>query len=225
MIISEIQMNELELIEKTIKKIPRGKIFFAETIYKKYPIKIVQRVLLWLVKNNEIGTICRGIYFRPEKSRFFPGSPIPPGADEIVKAVSKKTGEIISVHGAVAINQLGLSTQVPLRSIYYTTGRSRHIKINGENRIKLVHVNPKIIVMPKTVTCHVVAALWFEGKKYLIPRVVKKLRNRIGDKYFSEVLMHIDKMPVWMRKVFVRYQNMRPDDPELEEDPDEYWRG
>ena len=218
-------MNELELIEKTIKKIPRGKIFFSKSIYAKYPIKVVQRVLLRLTKNNEIGTLCRGMYFRPKINRYFPGFPIPPGADEIVKAVSKKTGEIISVHGAVALNQLGLSTQVPMRVIYYTTGRSRHIKINGENRIKLVHVNPKIIVMPNTVTCHVIAALWFEGKKYLKPRIVKKLHGRLKDKYFHEVLMHLNKMPGWMRKVFMRYQMMDANDPELQEDPDEDWRG
>lgn len=211
-------MREAQLIEKAIKKIARGKIFFSETFYKKYSVKIVQRVLLRLVKSNDIGTICRGIYFRPEKSRYLPGCPIPPGAEKIISAISKKTGEIISVHGAVALNQIGLSTQVPVCAIYYTTGRSRYIKINGENRIKLVHMNPKKIVMPNTVTCHVVTALWFEGKRYLKPRIVKKLHNRLGDKYFGEVLLNINKMPEWMRKVFVQYQNMQPGDPELEEE-------
>ena len=71
----------------------------------------------------------------------------------------------------------------------------------------------------------VVAAFWFEGKRYLRPRVIKKLRNRLGEKYFSEVLLHIDKMPAWMRKVFLRYQRMQPDDSEFAEDPDESWCG
>jgi hypothetical protein len=61
-----------------------------------------------------------------------------------------------------------------MRHIYYTTGGSRHIKVDGVNRVRLVHVNPKKIVMPNTVTCHVVTALWYEGKKYLKPRIVKK---------------------------------------------------
>jgi hypothetical protein len=185
----------------------------------------VQRVLLRLAKNNEVGTICRGIYFRPEESHYLPGRPIPPSTDKIIEAVSKKTGETITVHPAVALNQLGLSRQIPVHAIYYTTGRSRYIKINGENRIKLVHVSPRKIVMPNTVTCHVVTALWYEGKEYLKPRVVKKLHDRLKDKYFNEVLMHLDKMPVWMRKVFIRYQSMQPDDPELQEDPNEYWQG
>ncbi|USQ13971.1 hypothetical protein J2N86_01065 [Legionella lytica] len=218
-------MSTTVLIEKFIKKIPKGRIFFVDSIYKKYPIKLVQRVLLRLAKSNDVGTISRGIYFRPEKNRLLPGRPIPPSTDKIIEAVSKKTGEIITVHPAVALNQLGLSTQIPVHEIYYTTGRSRYIKINGENRIKLVHVSPRKIVMPNTVTCHVVNALWYEGKGYLKPRVVKKLHDRLKDKYFSEVLMHLDKMPVWMRKVFIRYQSMQPDAPELREDRDEYWQG
>lgn len=88
-----------------------------------------------------------------------------------------------------------------------------------------MHVNPKIVVMPKTVTCHVVAALWFEGEKFLRPLVVKKIHQRIGNECFSEVLKHVDKMPVWMQKVFVQYKNMQPDDPELIEDLDSYCRG
>jgi len=72
----------------------------------------------------------RGIYVRPEKSRFLPGHGILPNSDKIVEAISKKTGEIISVHGAVALNRIGLSTQVPVRAIYHATGRSRDIKDN-----------------------------------------------------------------------------------------------
>lgn len=76
----------------------------------------------------------RGIYVRPEKSHFLPGHGILPSSDKIVETISKKTGEIISVHGAVALNRIGLSTQVPVRAIYHTTGRSRDIKDNSTCR-------------------------------------------------------------------------------------------
>jgi len=97
-------MNMVVSIEKVIKKIPRGRIFFVDSIYKKYPVRLVQRVLLRLATSHEVGTICRGIYFRPEKSRYLPSRPIPPSTDKIIKAVSKKTGETITVHPAVALN-------------------------------------------------------------------------------------------------------------------------
>lgn len=220
-----MQMNELEKIEKIIKKIPKGKIFLPESICKKYPSKAVRQVLLRLRKKKEIISFYRGMYVRPEKSRFFPSQPVLPSPEKIIKAISKKTGEIISVHGAVALNQIGLSTQVPAHPIYYTSGRSRYIKINENYQIKLFHINPKKVIMPGTVTGHVTAALFFEGKRYLNPKIVKNLHNRLGDKYFQEVLIHVDKMPTWMSKVFLQYQKMKPDDPGFKEDEDEYYSG
>lgn len=195
-------MEEHKSIEKRIKKIPPQKIFSAESICGHSSIKSIKRVLNQLIKKNEIGVLSHNLYFRPRISQYLPGYLIPPSAEMIIEAVSKKTGEIISVHPAVALNRIGLSTQVPMRQIYLTTGRSRYIKVNGEDRIKLVHVNHKKIVLPNTVTCYVITALWHEGKSYLKPRIIKKLHDRLGDKHFSEVLTNIDKMPKWMGKVF-----------------------
>jgi len=121
-------MEDIQLIEKKIKKIPRKKIFSVESICAEYPVKTVKQVLSQLMKKQEIGTISHDLYFRPEKNLYFPDYPIPPSSEQIIRAVSKKTGELISVHGAVALNEIGFSTQVPLRVIYHTTGRSRYIK-------------------------------------------------------------------------------------------------
>jgi hypothetical protein len=103
-------MEEIQLIEKRIKKIPRQKIFSAESICKDFSIKTVKHILSQLKKKKEVGVISHDLYFRSGKSRYVSGL-IPPGTDKIIKAVSKKTGEIISVHGAVALNEIGLSTQ------------------------------------------------------------------------------------------------------------------
>jgi hypothetical protein len=114
-------MNDFELIKKSIKKISRGKIFSRKSISDKYPVKVVRRVLFQLAKANEIGTLSHGMYYKPSKSRYLPGHSIPPGTEDIIRAVSKITGEVISVHAARALNLVGLSTQVPARAIYFTT--------------------------------------------------------------------------------------------------------
>ena len=93
-------MEEFQLIEKRIKKIPRQKIFSAESICcTDCPIKMVKQVLRRLIKKKEIGTISHDLYFRPGKSRYLKGYLLPPRAEDIIKAV-KKTGELISIHGA-----------------------------------------------------------------------------------------------------------------------------
>ena len=50
-------MEEIELIDKKIKKIPRQKIFSAESICRDFLIKTVKYVLSQLKKKNEIGVI------------------------------------------------------------------------------------------------------------------------------------------------------------------------
>jgi hypothetical protein len=220
------QHKMTELIEETIIKIPRGKIFLAETIYEKFPVKTVQRVLSKLSKKNEIGSLCRGMYFRAIKSSNLPGYALPPRTEEIVKAISKKTGEIISIHSCSALNWVGLSTQIPVRSVYYTTGRSRIIKINGKRSIRLEHISSKKIVMPETVVCIVITALWYVGKDRVDTLTIKKIHDRIGDEDFNEVLKQGDKMPAWMRKILLCYQNMEPNDRELEmENLDSWYQG
>jgi hypothetical protein len=218
-------MNELELIEKTIKKIPKGKIFFPESIYKKYFTRNVNSVLTRLKKKGDIKRIIRGMYVRPKKSRYLKGKALMPDVCEIVKAISQKTGEVISIYGAAAENYVGLSTQIQVNAIYYTTGRSRHIKTSGKHSIKLVHISQKKLIMPGAITCIVVIALWYLGKDSVTPLLIKKIYHRLDPEEFSEVLKHLDKMPAWMKKVFVQYKNMRPDDPRLEEDLNSYYQG
>jgi hypothetical protein len=58
-------MEELQLIEKKIKKIPRLKIFSAEFICRDCCIKNVKQVLNQLKKKKEIGLISHDLYFRP----------------------------------------------------------------------------------------------------------------------------------------------------------------
>ena len=171
-------MNELEFIKKTIKRISKGKPFFAESLCDKFLSKNVYQVLSQLVKTCEILRIARDMYVRPKRCSYLKGEFLTPCSDVIIKAISKKTGEVISMHGADAINRIGLSTQVPVRAIYYTTGRSRQIKINEKFGIRLVHINPKKLVMPGTVTCIVITALWYlrsDGANLVTPLAIKKI--------------------------------------------------
>jgi hypothetical protein len=99
----------------------------------------------------------------------------------------------------------------------HTTGRSREIAENRGRSIKLKHISQKKLVMPGTITCFVVTALWHRGKDSITPMLIKKIHDRLGADEFAEVVKNLDKMPVWMRRVFLQYQNMGPDDPQLDD--------
>lgn len=98
----------------------------------------VDQALARLVRRGKLVRISRGFYATSAKSRF---GPLPPNAGEAVEAIARLKGEQIVPAGAAAANALGLTTQVPLRRTYVTTGRTRTLNVSGET-IELRHGAP-----------------------------------------------------------------------------------
>ncbi|BCH12471.1 hypothetical protein MesoLj131c_67290 (plasmid) [Mesorhizobium sp. 131-3-5] len=58
--------------------------------------------------------------------------------EQAVEALASQRGEIIVTSGAVAANTLGLTRQVPVRSVYLTSGRTRKMSL-GKQVVELRH--------------------------------------------------------------------------------------
>ena len=86
----------------------------------------------------------RGVYVRPIESRFGVRTP---AAEKVITAIAKLRGELIAPSGATAANNLGLTTQVPMRLVFLTSGPSRRIQLGAQTlemkhapRWQLIHV-------------------------------------------------------------------------------------
>lgn len=196
-------MKEIELVKNQLNRIPRGIPFTIQSMGASASYGNARQVLSRLVKTGEIMRATRGLYVRPKESPYF--GKVLPGTEVVVKAVSKQTGETITPHGAEAVRMLQLSTQVPMRPIYYTSGTSRKIKV-GKQIITLKHICPRKQIKPGTVTCTVITALWYLGKHNMNETVVKKIKEQLSERQFSDVLNNTNKMPVWMADAFKQYQ-------------------
>jgi hypothetical protein len=196
-------MKEIELVHNQVNRIPRGKPFAMKSIGKEASYANVRQVLSRLVKSGEVMRAARGIYVRPKEVPYL--GKVLPGSEEIVKAISKQTGEIIAPHGAEAVRMLQLSTQVPMRPIFYTSGNTRNIKI-GKQEIMLKHISPSKLVKPGTIICLVISALWYMGRKHVNAEVIKKIKQRLNPQQFAELLKHAQQMPAWMVEAINHYQ-------------------
>ena len=58
-----------------------------------------------------------------------------------------RAGETVAHQGAEAANGLGLTTQVPIREVFWTSGPSRVVTLGGA-KIELRHVPPWQLVLP-----------------------------------------------------------------------------
>jgi len=105
-------------IESMIKKMRRGKIFFADDFSKYGTHFAIRHTLSRLCKNKFIVRLSAGIYLFPKKHKIL-GVLYPP-IEEIAKAIAKREKSRLIPTGLYALNRLGLSTQVPMKTIFLT---------------------------------------------------------------------------------------------------------
>ena len=80
----------------------------------------VDQALSRLARSGRLMRICQGIYMRPVETRF---GPCAPSVDKALGALAALWGETIMPCGGGAAHVLGLTTQIPVRSVYLTSGR------------------------------------------------------------------------------------------------------
>ena len=86
----------------------------------------IDQALLRLARKGQLIRVCQGVYVQPIETRF--GSR-PPAAERVIEALANLWGETIVPSGGAAANSLGLTTQVPVRSIYLTSGPNRNLTL------------------------------------------------------------------------------------------------
>ena len=119
----------------------------------------VDQALSRLARNGKLLRAGRGIYVLPIRGRF---GVRPPAPSKVVEGIASQRGETIVAHGAQAANALGLTSQVPVRQVYLTAGRSRRLKF-GAQIVELRHAPSWQLILPKRASGDAVRALAWLG--------------------------------------------------------------
>lgn len=153
----------------------------------------LHQVLSRLVQRGSLLRAGRGIYVVPVESRF--GSRAPSTA-KMVEGLASQRGETIVSHGASAANALGLTTQVPMRPVYLTSGPSRRLKL-GAQTVELRHAPVWQLIFPGRAAGDVVRALaWLGPEK--AGEALRTLRSKLPPAEMKEVASARARLPTWM---------------------------
>ena len=193
------------LIRELVQALPQGTPFAASMFFETGARATVYQALSRLVSGGEIERVKRGIFVRPRESRFV--GKIPPSAQEVAEVVARVSGGALQINGAEAAQRLGLSTQVPTKSVYYTTGKSSRFRV-GQLEVTLKHVSPRKMALGAGPAGEALTALWYLGKKQVTPQVIGQIKSRMpADEY--DVLKNASAlMPAWMAESVRRYEKM-----------------
>ena len=153
----------------------------------------IDQALSRLARSGRLIRVCQGVYVRPIQTRF---GPRPPAIEKVIAALSALWGETIVPCGGAAANALGLTTQVPVRSVYLTSGPNRQLTL-GELTVELRHAPRWQLAAPHRPAGEAVRALSWLG-----PDEVEANLDVIGRKLsaedFQELAASRAVMPAWL---------------------------
>ena len=156
----------------------------------------VDQALSRLVERGQLIRAGRGVYLRPITSRFGTRAP---SVEQAVEALAAQRGEVIVSNGAAAANALGLTTQVPVRSVYLTSGRSRKMSL-GKQVVELRHAPRWQLTLGSRPAGEAVRALaWLGPDK--AEEALKALKRKMPPGVFGEGVAVAPQFPTWLARV------------------------
>lgn len=196
-----ITLKTAELIRQRIEGMPVGEPF-TPTVFLAYGTRAsVDQTLSRLVKAGVIERVTRGVFVRPEISRFV--GRVMPEPLKVAETVGKSVGGIVQVHGAEAARRLELTTQVPTQSVFVTSGPSKRIRV-GNMEIRLKHVCQRKLVLAGRPAGLALSALWYLGKTEVTSSIIEKIRHKLGASEFEVLKSATPSMPAWMSDAIFR---------------------
>lgn len=190
-------MTEDKPLRQFIEDTPPGNTIFR-TDFPQYNAEFVGNVLSRLVTDGVVVKLAQGIYYRPKMSRF---GAIKPSIPQIAESIAKRDNAQILPVGETALNELGLSTQVPMTYTFLTSGSGRTVTL-GNQTIVFKRGVPRNFAYQTTLMAYLVQALRALGKEQVGETELAQIRKLIRMEP-KQVQLHQDLtlVPVWMRKI------------------------
>jgi len=155
----------------------------------------IDQTLSRLAREGKLLRVGRGAYSLPVNGRF---GMRPPSTESVVEAIESASGEIVVGSGAAEANALGLTTQVPTREVYLTTGPARRLKL-GNREVELKHGNRSQMLLGKRPAGQAVRALIWLGPERA-PSVLEVLRKKLPSQEWEAMRNARAGLPSWMAK-------------------------
>lgn len=196
-------MGTASRIREHIEKVALGEPFMASSMVSFGSRAAVDQALSRLAREGAIARITRGVYVRPEVSKYV-GTVLPEPL-KVVQAMAYEHGEIVQVHGAEAARRMALSTQVPTKPVFLTSGPNRHFRI-GTLEVVLKNVSARKLALADRPAGVALTALWYLGKEQVTPEVVNTIRTRLAPEEFTALCAAKNQMPAWMADTIRTYE-------------------
>lgn len=153
-----------------------------------------------MVRAAYVRRLAPGIWHKPENNPLI--GDVPPSSLAIAAAVAELNRAVVQPSGASAANVLGLSDQVPARSVFLTSGPSRFIQL-GKRRVIFKHAAPKHMVGAGTVAGLIITALRHIGRAHVDDIMLEAVRRAVPVAERRKVARLLKDGPAWIAEAVV----------------------
>lgn len=202
----EKEIGISEKIKKRILDKGQGKLHCVADFYDLGNDRVVRQALIRLEKRGILERVKRGVYLLPEVDAEI--GVLHPSLDDIAKTIAERDNVQILPTGVLALNILGLSTQVPMNAVYVTTGASKIVRV-GKRKITFRRVTPKYFAFKAKVSPLIVFALQEIKEKNVTEGIIEQLKKVLEKSNELELLQDdLKKYPAWIREIVINILKM-----------------
>ena len=196
-------MNSITIQIENIMSENQGKIYSIHDFYNLGTKNTIKSALYRLNEEGKITRLIDGLYTKPKFSEILNEYSYP-DANAVAEKIAIKFSWTISPSGDTALNNTGLSTQVPNEYVYISDGPYREYLYRNKKIIFKHTANRNITSYSKELSI-LIQAIKAIGKDNISDGDIQKLA------YFSknineDLLKDTLKLPLWIQEVLERIQ-------------------
>ncbi|QIN44009.1 hypothetical protein FOY64_03915 [Mycoplasma capricolum subsp. capripneumoniae] len=171
-------MSYLSQIQNRIDHFEPAKIFISQDFSDIASNETVRRTLNKLVEEEKIKRVINGFYYNPRYIELIHEYE-PFEVEELAYSIARKYNWEIAPFGIACLNILGLSTQVPAKIIFVSSGKNKIYNIDGWI-IEFKKVSNKEICNMSWTTKIVIQAIKEIDKNKLTKKDIRIIRNNLS---------------------------------------------
>jgi hypothetical protein len=185
-----------------------GVLIFLEDFLELGSQKAVSKNLERMVDHGILTRVARGIYLLTKKDKEL-GS-LMPTLDKIAKAIAARERAVIIPSGLVAMQELGLTTQVPMNAVYLTDATPRKIQV-GKRYIVFKKTTPKKLALKGKISSLVIRAMQEIGKENITNDHLTKIADWVAKENLSDLMHDVKLATIWVRNILLDMHKMNKD--------------
>jgi hypothetical protein len=196
--VAEKILSEPTVAEKILseaKTLPEGALISAKEFLHLGSRAAVDQALKRLKERKELMLLFRGAYVRPVKTRFGTRAP---AAEKVIEGIAATRAETVVAHGAAAANSLGLTTQVPTKLVYLTSGRDLKLKL-GAQTVEMKRAPQWMLLPSHPAAGEAVRALVWIGERGAA-EALTALKPKLPQSTVDQLIAVRPALPGWLSK-------------------------